>query len=99
MAVYFIAEEGTERVKIGTAWSIWPRMDQIQSKNQRQLILMRAIDGGVEEERRVQGHFRYLRLDGEWFTYCDEMWDFGQSIDVGPRYLNKQRKQRASFDA
>lgn len=96
MAVYFVAEEGTERVKIGyTRFSPWDRLLDIQSTHPRRLILMRVIKGDAGTERAAHKAFRCLRIKGEWFTYSDAMWDFGQSTDIGPRrikYVPKKYK-------
>lgn len=95
MAVYFIAEEGTERVKIGyTGYPVWVRFKEIQYLNERQLILLRVIKGHSAEEARAHRTFKHLRLEGEWFRYCDEMWDFGKAIDIGPRPVTKKTGQK-----
>jgi hypothetical protein len=103
MAVYFIAEEGTEHVKIGcTRKSVWERLDQLQSGNDRQLILMRVIEGEPREEWYTHRAFAHLRISGEWFTYSDDMWNYGSAIDVGPRpksmKTGRPKKQRLSFE-
>jgi hypothetical protein len=90
---YFVAEEDTDRVKIGSTWWTWRRLPQLQKHHPRQLILMRVIpgliDGAKTAEREAHKRFAHLRIVGEWFTYCDEMWDFGKTIDIGPRYTSK----------
>jgi hypothetical protein len=91
MAVYFIAEEGTERVKIGTTrYPVWVRLKELQYIHPRQLILMRAIAGNEKQECAAHKTFAHLRLDGEWFAYSDDMWDFGKTIDIGARPVPKK---------
>lgn len=91
MAVYFIAEEGTELVKIGhTTYPVWVRYKELQYIHGRQLILMRSIKGDEKIERAAHDEFAHLRQDGEWFIYSDEMWDFGETIDIGPRPIPKK---------
>jgi hypothetical protein len=96
MTVYFVAEEGTERVKIGlTTNPVWTRVSELQIANDRQIILMRAIKGDYNVERAAHKRFAHLRLEGEWFRYSDEMWDFGKTIDIGPRRIpQKGHKSR-----
>jgi hypothetical protein len=89
MAVYFIAEEGTERVKIGYTFNPWVRLTALQKRHPRKITLMRVIGGDHVTERTAHKTFAHLRLTGEWFTYSDEMWDFGRTIDIGPRYRSK----------
>lgn len=101
MAVYFIAEEGTERVKIGYSESPWSRLKTLQAKHPRQLILMRVTPGIYIHEEAAHRAFKHLRLpgDGEWFTYSDEMWDYGQAIDLGRRrHKYRARKQWPGFE-
>jgi hypothetical protein len=97
MPVYFIAEEGTERVKIGHGQDPWSRLNNVQTRNDRQLVLMRAIQGDRELEKQAHEQFRALHLEGEWFTYSDEMWSFGKTIDIGKRSKYRPKKQRLGF--
>lgn len=94
MAVYFIAEEGTERVKIGFSCDVYCRMRSLRASNSLPLILLRAIDGTRDEEEAAHRHFDYLHITGEWFQYSDEMFDYGQTIDVGPRRDHEAYRRR-----
>jgi hypothetical protein len=87
MAVYFIAEEGTERVKIGVSQYPWRRLQELQSRHPKDLVLMRVVDGITSTERQMHRTFAHLRLDGEWFRYSDDMFDVGKSIDIGHRNM------------
>ena len=72
-AVYFIGDEGA--IKIGFAAHPEIRMENLQSGNPRQLILLgsyRRRDARAEE-RRLHRQFAAYRIRGEWFRDSPEL--------------------------
>lgn len=79
--VYFIQEEGSNYVKIGSSRTPETRLKDIQVHNPRKLELVRMIDGGDRAETILHAMFRKDRVRGEWFNISKELSQFMKEDD------------------
>lgn len=77
MPVYFARAGSAGPVKIGHARDPKRRMTLLQTGNPERLAVIRLIAGGLPEEAEAHRHFADLRLNGEWFTFAEEMLTYG----------------------
>lgn len=72
MGVYFVHDDASNVVKIGTSTRVKLRFGSIRSSNIR-AVLLAIIPGDRETE--LEWHKRYAadRIEGEWFTATDEL--------------------------
>jgi hypothetical protein len=70
--IYFIQDDHN-RVKIGYSRNPRARLDGLQTGHADKLRLVRSIEGTEATERFLHTQFAHLRLQGEWFTFCQEM--------------------------
>jgi len=65
--VYFIQEEGTDRIKIGFSEHPEGRLKEFQTGNSNKLILKGYIEGTYQDESNLHQEFSEERGNGEWF--------------------------------
>jgi hypothetical protein len=71
---YLIAESGGAFVKIGYAdYSVYSRLDSLQTGNPRELHLIATLPGGQETENKLHAKFIASNVVNEWFTPTREM--------------------------
>lgn len=76
MKVYFAVKEADEsHIKIGHAQSIERRLCDI-ARYVGPVKLLATIDGGVILEREILAKFKQHRVEGEWFTFSEEIRTF-----------------------
>jgi len=65
--LYFIQDTVTSAIKVG--WSKDPkkRLTSLQTATANQLVLLGAVQGGLEHEAAMHAKFAEHRLHGEWF--------------------------------
>jgi len=84
MAVYFIANEKRDAVKIGKADDPSERLSQLQTANPEALVPLKSIPGGVAEERELHNQFKSDWIRGEWYRLTDTLKKFIQdTVDLG----------------
>jgi len=66
--VYFVREENTGMIKIGSSEKIRARFSAMQADNSSKLTLLCTIGGGVNEESWLHEVFSGCRTRGEWFS-------------------------------
>lgn len=74
--VYMIMAKEDNTVKIGTSNDPNKRLKQLQTGNNKQLVIVGLIKGGQELEKNIHALFRESRIKGEWFKYTQEIEDF-----------------------
>lgn len=66
--VYFVGADGTGLIKIGSAFDVELRLEQLQTISPVRLrALFYVLHGGEAMERRLHRMFRTRRSHGEWF--------------------------------
>jgi len=67
--VYFLQEEGRDRIKIGRTRSLRKRIQNLQVGNSDKLKLIAYLpDQCKEMEQHIHGVCERFRLEGEWFN-------------------------------
>ena len=75
MCVYFIEEEGTNRVKIGYSSDPGRRLRTMQTGNSRRLNLLFTIPGDAGVEKRFHDRYKHaqVRHSSEWFYFDSQI--------------------------
>jgi len=73
MPVYFIRAGEDGPVKIGKADCVDTRLATLQCGHYQDLILLRTLPGGIEEEKWAHEAFRINHIRGEWFKFDPAM--------------------------
>lgn len=72
--VYFIEAEGLGLVKIGYSKSgVEGRLQSLQCASPVPLRILATVEGTLQCERALHGHYRNLRVQGEWFRLEDPL--------------------------
>ena len=79
--IYFIKEEGSNYVKIGSSRTPETRLMDLQVSNPRKLKLLRMVDAGKGAEAAFHKLFDQDRVRGEWFYISDELDKFIKQDD------------------
>ena len=77
--IYFIQSGNDGPIKIGYSKSdktLMRRIYAMQTFNSKTLNLLKTIEGGFKEERKIHRLFEYLKLMGEWFKPDMELIEF-----------------------
>ena len=74
--VYFVREEGSGAIKIGTSVRVRDRFNMIKSDNPNEVVLLAQIHGGRRVESILHTQFEYARIRGEWFRPVDPLVTF-----------------------
>ena len=98
---YFIKEEDSSFVKIGTVsskWNLESRLSSLQTATPHVLVLIGVTDMKEKDLHRKFGH---LRCRGEWFEYTKEIENFLKNKFQVPTWLKLQKcpacKQASNF--
>lgn len=83
MAVYFIQADGGP-VKIGHSIKPYLRLVNLRIATERELVIIRLIEGGAETEREMHERFAAQHIRREWFRPHPDMMTVGRSIPVRP---------------
>lgn len=81
--IYFAHASILKRVKIGWAKNYQIRLKQLQAYCPETLQIIGAIPGSTRDEAEIHEKFDHLRTTGEWFQFCQPMWDY--VLDLEPR--------------
>jgi Meiotically up-regulated gene 113 len=74
--IYFASAVGTDLVKIGyCAGDPMKRLRELQTGSSHELILLAALSGSQEDERRIHREFACYRVRGEWFQLPAKLLD------------------------
>mgnify|MGYP001562052934 FL=1 len=66
--VYFVEATGTDLIKIGSAFDVELRIEQLRAMSPVRLrLVFYVLHGGVTLERHLHRLFRRRRSHGEWF--------------------------------
>lgn len=95
MAVYFIRDASTGRVKIGHGRDPWRRLTMLQTGCPGELTLLAIIEGGEATERELHERFAEHRARGEWFHYRGAL---GNYLDALPAPRRPRTKTQAFWD-
>jgi hypothetical protein len=81
--VYFIREGNGGNVKIGTT-TVNPhsRLRSMQTGNSSDLVLLAAVQGDDDLEKRLHARFAADRIRGEWFTPTVELLAFIDGVSL-----------------
>lgn len=94
MSIYFLQTGDDGPVKIGFATSVKARVKTIQLSSPEKLRVIREIEGDIPMERWLHRHFKKHQLNGEWFSFCDEMLVIEPPVIV--KSLRKPREEKFS---
>jgi hypothetical protein len=93
--IYFIRDEATNRIKIGTTIRLSQRLYQLGLMTKGPLHVLAVLPGSFADESALHERFKSLRVVGEWFKPEPELIDFittkGQAwdgSDEGPRLVS-----------
>jgi len=84
--VYLALIEARGIVKIGVTSNIGTRLRQIawaQRVPAAEVVPIGIYSGSRLTERRIHARFAHLRIEGEWFRYTDEIYQFMERLDAG----------------
>lgn len=73
--VYFMHDSASHKVKIGFSGDVGRRQTDVQAHNGNDLLLLGALAGGRQEERRLHEMFEQYRVSEsrEWFHAPDDV--------------------------
>jgi hypothetical protein len=71
--IYFILNSKNNTVKIGKTDNLQKRLSQLQTASDSCLVVILTLPGNIEKERELHVRFSDYRLNGEWFTFADEI--------------------------
>jgi hypothetical protein len=72
--VYFILEEKTNLIKIGSAINCAERLKTLQTGNPNPISLLHIIkDKGLLFEKQLHRRFKKHHVRGEWFVFSEEI--------------------------
>lgn len=71
--VYFVRNEDTGAIKIGTAVDARKRLSGLRTSSAAPLTLVATIPGDRDVERVLHNRFRAHRIRGEWFQPAEEL--------------------------
>jgi len=74
--VYFMLEEKTNAVKIGTSHNAKQRLEELQPANPYKLTIIHEERGNRKTETEFHRRFKEYRLLGEWFEYSQEIKEY-----------------------
>lgn len=99
--VYFILDTRTQLIKIGWAYDVPERLNQLQTGSGGKLVLMGVVPGGESVESSYHHAWRGAHVRGEWFTADSRLvryintygrrWDkrfrgpLGREVAISPR--------------
>jgi hypothetical protein len=78
--VYFLQENGTGAIKIGTSKHLKKRIDELARELPSESTLLATADGWRETEWVLQRRFRHARIRGEWFRPVPELLEYIASL-------------------
>lgn len=82
-AVYFIQAGENGPIKIGYSNEPWGRLATLQTAHYEKLRLLGVTTGDVDSERALHKRFAPFRLEGEWFSFAQDIVDaIEHSADV-----------------
>jgi hypothetical protein len=96
MAVYFIEDTATRRIKIGTAKRPRERLINLQVGLPTHLRLLAAIPGKAKEEKALHERFHSARVTGEWFEATPELLAFIEPLGCVDDEPAKPRNERVA---
>ena len=67
--IYFMGALGGNHIKIGYTDQIDDRVQQLQSGNGYELIVLHTMPGTVDDEWRLHKQFKDYKIRGEWFEF------------------------------
>lgn len=74
--VYFIAAEGTDRIKIGYATHPKSRLKSISGMSPVPLRMVATMPGSLSDEKALHKKFAHNRTHGEWFRFASDISDY-----------------------
>lgn len=73
--VYFVRAPSSEAIKIGYSTDPLARFANLQTGSPELLLFYGSIPGTRADERALHEKFFHLRINGEWFHACDELFN------------------------
>lgn len=74
--IYFVLCKEAQSVKIGVTNDVKKRFDSLQTANPFKLELLKFVEGNRNQEQEIHQKFEHLRVNGEWFSYSEELSNF-----------------------
>jgi DNA-binding XRE family transcriptional regulator len=82
--IYFV--QSNDHVKIGYAINPKYRIRSIQTSHPFKLYPLLVLDGTLIDETKLHDQFQQYRVNGEWFTLCEEIQTFiNEHLDLDKR--------------
>lgn len=73
--IYFILAHEAKAIKIGYSANPRARYENLCTGSPEPLIFYGSVPGNREDETDLHKKFKHLRLNGEWFRECDELYN------------------------
>jgi len=74
--IYFVLCKEAQVVKIGISNDVKKRLDSLQTAKTFKLELLKFTEGDRNLEQKIHEQFKHLRVNGEWFSYSEELSKF-----------------------
>lgn len=81
LMIYFIREDGSDYIKIGSTRMPGDRLKELQISNPRELRIERLIEAFPGAEPILHALFREDRVRGEWFKISKKLEQFMKEDD------------------
>lgn len=77
--VYFVSAGEGGPIKIGWSQDVGRRIEELQTANPHNLILLATLRGTMADEARFHSMFARFQMQSEWFEPAQEILDFIES--------------------
>lgn len=74
--IYFIQNKITNNIKIGKSNNPLKRLNSLRTACTEELVILKVIEGGIEEEKKLHKMFSDYRIRGEWFRDNEQITNF-----------------------
>lgn len=78
--IYFILAPKAEAIKIGYSKSPLARFSNLKTGSPEELVFYGSIPGTRDGEIAMHRRFKHLRINGEWFRECGELYNFIEDL-------------------
>jgi len=74
--IYLIQNNLEDTFKIGYTNNVKTRLNSLQTGNSTELILLKVIEGTMEEEKKLHDKFKDFKILGEWFSFSEDILNY-----------------------
>lgn len=91
----YLVQRADDLIKIGWTSAPRERVQQLEREH-GDLHVVACVLGGRAEERLLHRRWQHLRVEGEWFAPCDDMWERAEAGVLFERRGGLCRFERAA---